>query len=154
MATTSSSVRHAGVGAALLLTGVAGFQTALAFGAPWGANVYGGRVATPDGTLPAGYRAASAAAVPLLGAAAWGVAGPAGVVDHGRARPVALARATWGIAAYLAVNTVGNLASTSTIERWGLGTVTAVASGLALHVARSAPRLPAAGQPIDSRVRS
>lgn len=149
MATTCSTVRPAGVGAALLLAGVAGLQTALALGAPCRANAYGGRAATPDGTLPVRYRAASAIAAPTLVLAAWALLARAGVVSHGRVRPVVLARATWGIAAYLAVNTVGNLASTSTIERWGLGALTAVAGGLALHVARSAPQLPTADAPID-----
>jgi hypothetical protein len=40
-----------------------------------------------------------------------------------------------GIAAYLALNTVGNVASTSSVERFAFGPATAVASALTALVA-------------------
>ena len=52
----SSSSRSSGI-AAVLLSGMAGFQIALAAGAPWGAAAWGG--ASP-GVLPRGLRVSSA----------------------------------------------------------------------------------------------
>lgn len=134
------SVRAAGMVGAALLLAVAAFQVALALGAPWGAHAYGGRAATPDGALPTGYRVASLAAAPLLSLAAWVLLARAGVVDRRQVSDLALGRATWAVTAFTALNTVGNLASTSAIERWGLGAVTATVSALGWLLARSDDR--------------
>ncbi|WP_159792173.1 hypothetical protein [Puerhibacterium puerhi] len=117
----------------LLLLGVA-FQLALAAGAPWGAAAYGGRAAQPDGRLPGRYRAASlAAAVVLVGAGVLillrgGVLGSA-------ADSAALTVACWVLAAFFAVNTVGNLAGTHPVERWGMGALTACLTVLCVLLA-------------------
>ena len=58
---------------------------------------------------------------------------PAGPASSAEARGVPFA--TWGIAAYLALNTVGNLASTSDVERWAFGPATGIASALTAFVA-------------------
>jgi hypothetical protein len=134
---TTPSVRVAGRVAAALLLAVAAFQIALALGAPWGAHAYGGRAATPDGVLPIGYRVASVAAAPLLSLAAWVLLARAGVVDRRQVSGVAIRRATWAVAAFMAVNTAGNLASTSAIERWGMGSLTATVAALGWYLARS-----------------
>jgi hypothetical protein len=131
------SVRVAGVVGAALLLAVAAFQLALALGAPWGANAYGGRAATQDGVLPAGYRVASLAAAPLLSLAAWVLLARADVVDRRQVSRAAIGRATWAVAAFSAVNTAGNLASASAVERWGMGTLTATVAALAWRLARS-----------------
>jgi hypothetical protein len=144
---TGSTTRLAAVGAAGLLTGVAIFQVALAAGGPWGANVYGGRAATPDGVLPAGYRIASLTAAPTLSLAAWVLLARAGVVSPGRVPRAAIDTGSWAISGYLAINTVANLASTSAVERWGLGAVTALAAALAWQVARSPAAPPSLHEP-------
>ena len=75
--------------------------------------------------------ASGGAAVALVGAASV-VARRGGLID----RPARwLSPATWGIAAYLALNTVGNVASTSSVERYAFGPATAVASALTAVVA-------------------
>ena len=97
---------------AVLLLGVAWFQVALVAGAPWGDHAFGGRAETHEGRLTERYRIMSAVAVPLLLAAIW----------------IVLAWAVWVVFAYLTVNTVANLASTSKIERFAMGSVTAIAA--------------------------
>ena len=82
-------------------------------------------------------RAVSAgAAVALVGAASV-VARRGGLID----RPARwLSPATWGIAGYLAFNTLGNVASTSDVERYAFGSATAVASALTALVAHRTRR--------------
>jgi hypothetical protein len=77
-------------------------------------------------------RAVAGGAAIALTAGANVIARRAGLVG----RPARwLAPATWGIAGYLALNTVGNLASSSGVERWAFGPATAIASGLTAFVA-------------------
>ena len=97
--------------ATALLALAAVFQTALALGAPWGAAAYGGRVARPDGTLPAGYRVSSAFTVAVLAAAGW--------FAHTDIDP-----ALWAFAALFLVNTAANLGARHSLERWGMSAVT------------------------------
>lgn len=123
------AVRIAGVGAAGICLAFAGLQVTLAAGAPFGEHVWGG---SQDRVLPTGMRFASIGASLLLVGMASTVARRAGLIG----RPAGWLRpATWSIAAYLAVNTLGNLASTSNIERYLFGTSTAVASALTAFVA-------------------
>ncbi len=76
--------------------------------------------------------------------AAWVVARRGGLVD----RPARwLSPATWGIAAYLALNTVGNAASTSSVERYAFGSATALASVLTALVAYRARNHRSVGVP-------
>jgi hypothetical protein len=118
------SIRLVALGAALLLIGVALFQAGLALGAPWGSAAYGGGAAGADGVLPAGYRISSAIATVVLTSAALIILIRGGVMSVG-VRSYRLARwAAWGIVGFLALNTLGNLASSSTVERWVLGGIT------------------------------
>lgn len=127
--TGSSAVRLAAIGAGGILLGFAGLQVALAAGAPLGEHVWGG---TQERVLPAGMRLVAGGAAVVLTAAATVVVGRAGMVG----RPARwLSPATWGIAGYLALNTAGNIASTSSVERFGFGSATAAASALAAFVA-------------------
>ncbi len=101
------SPRSSGRVAAGLLLGCAGFQAALAAGAPWGAAAYGG---AHPGRLPGRLRATSAVAAPVyLGMAA--VA--AGAVGSPRVRTVLTGLG----AVWLAVGVPVNLASPSLPER-------------------------------------
>ena len=123
---------------AILLGGVALFQLALAGGARWGDHAYGGRVTTDGGRLPPRYRVMSAAAIPLLGLSAWIVMARAGALTDGGSRGGWVAVAVWVVFGYLVVNTIGNVASPSKIERFGMGAVTVVAAVATLIVAVSA----------------
>jgi hypothetical protein len=115
----------AGKVAAALLLGVAGFQAALALGAPWGSAAYGGG---NPGILPDSFRTASAGAsgVYLLLAAAAGTS----LVPTGLRR-----RVMYGTAGLMAVGTLMNLASPSFVERmiW-----TPVTAGLTLLLWKAA----------------
>ena len=126
----TTALRTAAIGGVGILLGFAGLQVALAAGAPLGEHVWGG---TQDRVLPIGMRAVAGAAAIALTAAAATVARRAGLIG----RPARwLSPATWAISGYLALNTVGNLASSSGVERWAFGPATAVAACLTAVVAR------------------
>jgi len=118
--------------AAILLQMVAAFQVALAYGAPWGEHAYGGRAKTVDGVLPPAYRAMSAVAVPILLLASWVVLAKAELVATGQGW---IDVGVWVVFAYLVFNTLGNLASSSRIERYLMGSVTMVSAIATLVVA-------------------
>lgn len=126
-------VRAAARGAAAIYLGFAGMQVALAAGAPLGEHVWGGG---QDRVLPTGMRLVAGGAALLLAGMAYVV-----VRRSGPARRQArwLTAATWGVAGYMALNTLGNLASTSNVERFVFGPATAVAAVLTAIVARSRP---------------
>jgi len=124
----TTAVRAAALGAGAVLLGFAGLQIALAAGAPLGEHVWGGG---QERVLPASMRAIAGGAAIALGAATTIVARQAGL-----GRPARwLSPTTWGTAGYLAPNTVGNLASSSGVERWAFGPATAIASALTAFVA-------------------
>jgi hypothetical protein len=133
----TTAIRVAAIGAGGILLGFSGLQVALAAGAPLGGHVWGG---TQERVLPPGMRAVAGAAAIALTAAAATVARRAGLID----RPARwLSPATWAISGYLALNTVGNLASSSGVERWAFGPATAVAACLTAVVARRYPSVSA-----------
>jgi hypothetical protein len=110
--------------AAGLLLIAAGFQVALAAGAPWGAAAYGGRAARPDGTLPPTYRVGSAVTVAVLAAAGSVVLLRGGVVGDADPSDGRLTAALWVLVVLFGVNTVGNVAGRHPVERWGTGAMT------------------------------
>ena len=115
--------------AAALLT-LAGFQVALALGAPWGAAAWGG---THDGALPAGLRAGSAVA-----ALVW--VGVALVVLRRLLGPVGRRRTLLVVAVYSCLGVLLNAASPSSLERaiWApFCVVVAVLSWWSWRAARS-----------------
>jgi hypothetical protein len=132
-----SIAEKAAIGAAVLLAGVALFQSALALGAPWGDMSYGGQAETVDGVLPGNYRVMSAVAVVILLFAAFLVLARAGVVTASWPGEGFLRPAVWVVFAYLGLNTVMNLMSSHAGERFGMGAVTLVAAVLTFIVARS-----------------
>ena len=131
-------VESVGIGAAVLLVAVALFQAALTLGAPWGDMAYGGQAAIDDGVLPARYRAMSAGAALILVFAAWIVVARAGAGPSGPLGEGFLKWATWVIVGFLVLNTMANLASRSSTERWVMGSTTTIAAVLCLIVALSA----------------
>jgi hypothetical protein len=122
----------AAVVAATLLVGMAGFQTALALGAPLGAHVLGGR---HPARLPGRLRLFCAVAAVILVGAALVVLAGAGAIGWPAGADSLLAPAIWGIAGFLALNTLGNLTSRSRVERTVLAAVTAILAVLCAFVA-------------------
>jgi hypothetical protein len=133
------SVQIAALAAAALLGVISVFQVLLALGAPWGSAAYGGGAAGPDGVLPSGLRVASAVAAVILGVAAWLLLARADLVRRGPLSPRLLRWATWVIAAFMVLNTLSNLSSSSPVERWVLGGTTVVLVFLCGYVASRAP---------------
>lgn len=136
---SSSILRIAAVAAAVLLVGISVFQVLLALGAPWGSAAYGGGAAGPDGVLPSGLRVASAVAAVILGTAAWVILARADLVRRGPLGARILRWATWVIVAFMVLNTLSNVASSSPVERWVLGGTTVVLVFLCGYVAARAP---------------
>ena len=133
--TLNRLVRPFGIAAATLFTGFAGFQTALALGAPWGDHVWGGAF---TGQLAMGMRLVSAGAALVLIGMANVVLARAGAIQRLSAWRH-LTGVTWGIAAYMALNTVGNLASQSDVEKYLFGRATFVMAALTAYVAYRGP---------------
>jgi hypothetical protein len=124
----------AAVIAAVLFVGMAAFQASLALGAPLGAHVLGGR---NQGVLPDRVRAFSAIAAATLIAGAVVILARAGAIGAPFGAADLLIPASWAIAAFLALNTLGNLASTSRLERTAFAATTAALAVLSAYVALS-----------------
>ena len=122
----------AGAVAAVLFLGMAGFQVALALGAPLGQHVLGGRNA---GALPGRLRVVSAIAALILIGAAVIVLARAGVIGWPSTAAGLLAPVCWVIAGYMVLNTLGNLRSTSRVERTVFAAITAALAILCGYVA-------------------
>jgi hypothetical protein len=121
------------IGAAVGFGGLAVFQVLLAAGAPFGAAAWGG---TNKGALPQGLRVGSGIAILVYGAAASVILARAGF----RVRCVSRTLAkfgSWVVVVLLTFGSLANFASQSPWERYLLGPVTLVLSGLCLVVARS-----------------
>lgn len=140
---TGSSGELARSRAALFLAGglliVAAFQTALTFGAPFGAAAQGG---TNPGQLTGALRLVSG-----VGAIVWLCATVIVLARGGWVlvplRDNATRVATWGLVGLLAVGALMNFASSSPWERFGWGPFTLVLLVLCVVLARSAsPRTP------------
>jgi hypothetical protein len=122
----------AGTLAAILFLGMAAFQGALALGAPLGAHVLGGG---NPGVLPNRLRVVSAIAGVLLTAMAIVVLARSAVIGWPSEAAGLLAPACWVIAAYMAMNTLANLRSTSRLEKTVFAAMTAVLAILCAYVA-------------------
>jgi len=124
----------AAVLAAVLFVGMAAFQASLALGAPLGAHVLGGRY---RGALPNRLRAFSAIAAAILVGGALVILARAGAVGWPAGATGLLGPVAWAIAAFLVLNTLGNLASKSRLERTVFAAMTAVLAVLSAYVALS-----------------
>ena len=131
-----SDVGGSAVTAAALLTGVAGYQVAVAAGAPLGEHVWGGRY---DAVLPPKMRAASGASAVVLLVVAVIALVAAGTVRLPFLERRIARRCTAVLAAYFALNTAGNLASKSKVERLMMGSVTTMLAVLLVRITRAAP---------------
>ena len=125
--------------AALVATGLfaamAALQAALAAGAPLGTHVLGGR---HTGALPPRLRAFSGIAALLLLGFALVMLARTEVIGWPAAIAGILIPASWAIAGFLALNTLGNVASKSRFERTVLAATTAVLAVLCGFVAVTA----------------
>jgi predicted neutral ceramidase superfamily lipid hydrolase len=117
------------------------FQAALAFGAPWGAHAYGGRMAQDDGVLPRKWRAASAGASVVLVAFASVMLARAGVCCSS-VNDTLVTVLSWMVVAYMAINAAMNFASKDPVERWLFGSVSALLVVLCAVIAASGPAGP------------
>jgi len=122
----------AAVVAAALFMSMVVFQAALALGAPVGANVLGGRY---PGSLPVRIRVFSGIAAVVLVGAALVILARAGLMAWPSDGAGMLAPASWAIAGFLVLNTLGNLTSRSRLERTVLAATTAVLAVLCAYVA-------------------
>jgi hypothetical protein len=120
--------------ATVLFLGMAAFQASLALGAPLGAHVLGGR---SQGKLPNRLRAFSAIAAAILVGGALVILARAGAIGWPVGATGLLIPATWVIAAFLVLNTLGNLASKSRLERTVFAATTAALAILSAYVALS-----------------
>jgi len=117
-------VQGAALAGATILGLLGVFQSLLALGVPVGRAAWGGS----HRVLPVRLRWASVAAVPVLGLAAWAVLARASLLAPGP-EPAIVRLAVWVFACYFMLNTVGNLASKSSLER---NTMTPVSTLLVL----------------------
>ena len=124
----------AAVLAAALFLGMAAFQASLALGAPFGAHVLGGR---HPRALPGRLRAFSAIAAAILVGGAVVILARAGAIGWPVAATGLLGPASWAIASFLVLNTLGNVASKSRLERTVFAATTASLAVLSAFVALS-----------------
>lgn len=106
------------IGAAIVLGMVMVLQLLLAAGFPLGQAAWGGQ----NEVLSANLRWASLATVGVLGLAAWIVLARSGLVAPGAA-PVAVRVGMWAFVGFLSLNTLGNIASSSAVERYVMAPV-------------------------------
>lgn len=123
--------------AAVLIGGVAVFQVALAAGTPYGGAVFGGKAPTNDGVLTTPFRILAAVQTLVLVALGWVLLARtevAGITLPAGGTPSWL---IWAILGFLVLNTLGNFSAPHPIERWVMGPITLVLSGLTLVIALS-----------------
>jgi hypothetical protein len=122
----------AAVVAALIFVAMAAFQASLAAGAPLGAHVLGGG---HPGTLPIRLRVFSGIAAVLLLGFAVVVLARARAIDSPAGAAGLLVVGCWVVVGFLVLNTLGNLASNSRLERILFAGTTAVLAALSAFVA-------------------
>ena len=105
-------IHFSALAAAAILSFLMVFQCLLALGLPFGRAAWGGN----HRVLPPKLRWGSVAAVPILAMAAWSVLSRASLLAPGPESSV-VRFFVWFFAAYFILNTVGNLASKSRLER-------------------------------------
>jgi hypothetical protein len=110
---------------------MAAFQASLALGAPLGSHVLGGRYA---GALPNRIRVFSAIAAAILVGGTLVILARAGAIGWPAGADGLLVPASWAIAAFLVLNTLGHLASKSRVERTVFAATTASLAALSGYV--------------------
>lgn len=136
---TFTAIQTAAVAAAVLAAGVAAFQLALAAGAPLGDAVLGGNAPTHDGVLTAPFRTLASIQSMVLLLLGWVLLARTSVVTMPFLGGSTLTWLTWGIVVLLALNTVANLAAHHPVERWVMGSITLLLTGIGLVIALRTP---------------
>lgn len=139
--TTFTAVQTAAVAAGVLVAGVAAFQLALAAGAPLGDAVFGGNAPTHDGVLTAPFRILAGIQSIILLLLGWVLLARTSVLAIPFLSGSTLGWITWVIVVFLALNTIANLAAQHPVERWVMGSITLVLTGIGLVIALRAPDL-------------
>lgn len=131
---TETPVKAAASVAAGLLAAFAAFQAALAAGAPWGGLAWGG---AESGQLGDALRVASGVSAVALVWMAMVLLTRGGVIAGARVVPSRhLALGTWMIVAFMALNTLGNLASGNPFEQLVAAPTTGLVAVIAGYLAR------------------
>lgn len=138
-AASVTSVQTAAILSAVLIAGVAAFQVALALGAPFGDAVFGGNAPTEAGLLTGGFRTLAGVQATILLLLGWVLLARTSVVAIPILDSGALVPVTWGIVAFMTLNTVANFAAPHPIERWVMGPITLALVALGLVIALRAP---------------
>ena len=125
----------AAIVATVLFVAMAAFQATLAAGVPVGAHVLGGRF---PGRLPGRMRLFSGIAALLLLGLAVVVLARAAIIGWPAGIAGVLGPASWVVPAFLVLNTLGNLASKSRLERTAFAATTAALAVLCGFVALTA----------------
>lgn len=105
-------VQTAAIVATVVSATMIGFQLLLAAGLPLGRAAWGGQYAV----LPPKLRLGSLAAAGIIGLAAWVMLARSGLAAPGGSS-VTVRVAAWVFGGYFCLNTLGNLASKSKLER-------------------------------------
>jgi hypothetical protein len=132
------ATQTAALAASVLIGGVAAFQLALAVGAPYGDAVFGGKAPTEAGVLTGPFRVLAVGQAIILVLLGWILLARTGLVGIPGLGTGALTWITWGILAFLVLNTLANFTAPHPIERWVMGSVTLVLSALTLFIALNA----------------
>ena len=139
MTTAFTSVQTAAVASAVLISGTAAFQAALALGLPLGEAVFGGAAPSEQGVLSGPFRALAAAQAVLLLMMSWVMMARTDVLPIPFLGGGVIVWGTWTMVALLALNTVANLAAPHPVERWVMGSITFALTGLGFAIALRAP---------------
>jgi hypothetical protein len=138
--TSDRVARLAAVLAAIGFIALAGFQAALAAGAPWGRAAWGGG----DSQLSSAQRGASAVAAVVYVAAALVVLGRAGMLGAEGNMPL-FRWGIWFLVFVMAIGAIPNFISQSRWENFIFGPLAIVLAVLCVVVARSSPPGPTRG---------
>ena len=133
-----SAAQTAAIAGAVLIGGVAVFQFALALGAPYGDAVFGGKAPTRSGVLTGPFRVLAVVQAVVLLLLGWVLLARMELVGIPVLGAGSLTWITWGILAFLVLNTVANYSAPHPIERWVMGSVTLALSALTLFIALTA----------------
>jgi hypothetical protein len=115
--------QYAAVVSSTLLLLLALFQLLLAAGVPWGRAAWRGA----HRVLPKKLRWASFAAIPVLLLAAWAILARSNLIEPGSGF-LSIRILTWVFSGYFCLNTIGNIISKSSLERWIMTPLAAVLS--------------------------
>ncbi len=138
---TFTTIQTAAVAAAVLAAGVAAFQLALAAGVPLGDAVLGGNAPTNNGILTPPFRTLAGVQSIFLLLLGWVLLARTTVMSIPLLGGSTLTWITWVIVAFLALNTLANLAAPHPVERWVMGSITLLLTGISLAIALRAPDL-------------